>query len=110
MHTNKALHIFSLCMVQTGLVGCFQIRIYVKDLSVSTLPGEFDEGVLAGWVCILLIYGGAHTLVTHPDGHCKWEINLNINAVKVMGHFLLVIITLAFLRTEVPMHSFCWQQ
>lgn len=74
------------------------------------MPGEFGEGVLAGWVCILLIYGGAHTLVTQPDGYCKWEINLNINAVKVMGHFLLVIFTLAFVETEVPMLSFCWQQ
>lgn len=99
MHTNEGLHIFSLCMIQTVLVACFQIRIYVKDLSViSTVPGEFDQGVLAGWVCILFIYGGAHTPVSQPDDYCKWEINLNINVVKVMGHFLLVILHCLFLK------------
>lgn len=51
-------------MVQTVLVGCFQIRISVKDLSVSTVPREFDEGVVAVWVCILLIYG-VHTHLCH---------------------------------------------
>lgn len=93
-------------MVQTLLVGCFQIRICVKDLSVATVPGEFDEGVLAGWVCILLIYGGVHTLVTQPDGYCKWEINLNINAVKVMGHFLLVILQWLLLKLKLPCSPF----
>lgn len=97
-------------MVPTVLVGHIQISIYIKDLSVSTVPGEFDEGVLAGWESILLIYGGAHTLVSQPDGYCQREINLNINAEKANGPFPSGHLTLAFLGTEVPMLSFCWQQ
>lgn len=97
-------------MVQTVLVGCIQISIYIKDLSVSTVPGEFYEGVLAGWECILLIYGGAHTLVSQPDSYCQREINLNINAEKINGPFPSGHLTLAFLETEVPMLSLCWQQ
>lgn len=97
-------------MVQTALVGCIQISIYIKDLSVSTVPGEFDEGVLAGWECILLIYGGALTLVSQPDSYCQREINLNINAEKTNGPFPSGHLTLAFLETEVPMLSLCWQQ
>lgn len=106
-------------MVQTVLVGCIQISIYIKDLSVSTVPGEFDEGVLAGWECILLIYF-AHllmsimliydTLVSQPDSYCQREINLNINAEKTNGPFPSGHLTLAFLETEVPMLSLCWQQ
>lgn len=57
-------------------------------------------------MCILLIYGGAHILVSQPDGYCKWEINLNINAVKVMGHFLLVILDWLFLKLKLPCSPF----
>lgn len=38
------------------------------------MPGEFDEDVLAGWVCVLLaplFYGVAYTLLSQPNGSCQ---------------------------------------
>lgn len=61
-------------LVQCVLVRCLQIMIEVKDLRISAAPGEFDEDVLAGWVCVLLaplIYGDAYALVSQPNGCCR---------------------------------------
>jgi len=61
-------------LVESGLMGCLQVMTRAKGLKISTVPGEFDEDVLAGWLrvsLVPLIYGGAHALASQPSSCCQ---------------------------------------